>query len=159
MSRRDSTRRVASPSTPAIREARVICIGLDSASNSSTRRQRCHRARLRAAGKRNLRDYASLAGLAGYGRDEYEGMDARDKRVARLAIDRELAARLASSGLGRGVQIAEPPATGGKPQRAVPRGAAARRATAPGVDSVGRPAARRSGPSRCWTLVGIDRDA
>jgi hypothetical protein len=80
------------------------------------------RAAASGRGKRDLRDYASLAGLAGYGRDEYEGMDGRHKRVARLEIDRELAARFASSGLGRGVQIAEPPATRGEAQRTVPRG-------------------------------------
>jgi hypothetical protein len=42
-------------------------------------------------GKR--RDYAALAGLAGYGRGEYERLDPRARRAARLEIDRELALR------------------------------------------------------------------
>jgi hypothetical protein len=40
-----------------------------------------------------VRDYAALAGLAGYGREEYEQLDGRRRREARLQIDRELAAR------------------------------------------------------------------
>jgi hypothetical protein len=39
------------------------------------------------------RDYPRLAGLAGYGREEYEGLDPRSQRTARLRIDRELALR------------------------------------------------------------------
>jgi hypothetical protein len=39
------------------------------------------------------RDYAALAGLAGYGREEYERLDPRRQRAARLEIDRELALR------------------------------------------------------------------
>jgi hypothetical protein len=39
------------------------------------------------------RDYAALAGLAGYGREQYERMDPRPQRAARLEIDRELALR------------------------------------------------------------------
>lgn len=39
------------------------------------------------------RDYAALAGLAGYGRGEYERLDPRRQRSARLEIDRELALR------------------------------------------------------------------
>jgi len=45
----------------------------------------------RRAGER--RDYTALAGLAGYGREEYEQLDARHQRAARLEIDRELALR------------------------------------------------------------------
>jgi hypothetical protein len=45
----------------------------------------------RRAGER--RDYAALAGLAGYGREEYEQLDPRHQRAARLEIDRELALR------------------------------------------------------------------
>jgi hypothetical protein len=44
-----------------------------------------------AAGAR--RDYAALAGLAGYGRQQYEQLDPRRRREARLEIDRELALR------------------------------------------------------------------
>lgn len=39
------------------------------------------------------RDYASLAGLAGYGREAYERLSAPAQRLARLEIDRELALR------------------------------------------------------------------
>jgi hypothetical protein len=39
------------------------------------------------------RNYAALAGLAGYGRDQYERLDARGQREARVEIDRELAVR------------------------------------------------------------------
>jgi hypothetical protein len=39
------------------------------------------------------RDYAALAGLAGYGREEYERLAPRSQRAARLEIDRELASR------------------------------------------------------------------
>jgi hypothetical protein len=39
------------------------------------------------------RDYVALAGLAGHGAHEYEQLGAREQRVARLAIDRELAVR------------------------------------------------------------------
>jgi hypothetical protein len=46
------------------------------------------------AGK--ARDYAGAAGIADYGRRQYEGLGTRDKRAARLEIDRELAARKAA---------------------------------------------------------------
>jgi hypothetical protein len=39
------------------------------------------------------RDYAGSAGLAGYSREQYERLDARRQRAARLEIDRELALR------------------------------------------------------------------
>jgi hypothetical protein len=39
------------------------------------------------------RDYPALAGLAGYGREEYERLAPRARREARLQIDRELVAR------------------------------------------------------------------
>jgi hypothetical protein len=39
------------------------------------------------------RDYAALASLAGYGRAEYQQLDPRHQRQARLQIDRELALR------------------------------------------------------------------
>jgi hypothetical protein len=39
------------------------------------------------------RDYAAMAGLADYGRKEYEALDAPSQRAARLEIDRELALR------------------------------------------------------------------
>jgi hypothetical protein len=49
-----------------------------------------------AAGDRSRigrRDYAALAGLAGYGGAQYERLDPRRRREARLEIDRELALR------------------------------------------------------------------
>ncbi len=49
------------------------------------------RARGSRAGER--RDYAALAGLAEYGREEYERLDPRGQRAARLEVDRELALR------------------------------------------------------------------
>jgi hypothetical protein len=52
---------------------------------------------LPAAGARaesgERRDYAAMAGLAGYGRREYEALDSSGRRGARLEIDRELALR------------------------------------------------------------------
>jgi hypothetical protein len=39
------------------------------------------------------RDYPALAGLAGYGREQYEQLAPRPRREARLQIDRELAVR------------------------------------------------------------------
>ncbi len=39
------------------------------------------------------RDYAAIAGLAGYGRAEYERLDPPRRRQARMEIDRELAVR------------------------------------------------------------------
>jgi hypothetical protein len=39
------------------------------------------------------RDYAALASLVGYGREQYERLDSRHRREAWLAIDRELALR------------------------------------------------------------------
>ncbi|HYM44960.1 MAG TPA: hypothetical protein VES65_02200 [Solirubrobacteraceae bacterium] len=69
-----------------------------------TREQREGRARwldvqaaLPAGGRKDMdgerRDYAALAGLAGHGRGEYERLDPRRRREARLQIDRELALR------------------------------------------------------------------
>ncbi|HEV2998954.1 MAG TPA: hypothetical protein VGX16_07585, partial [Solirubrobacteraceae bacterium] len=53
------------------------------------------RAERRRRGEEPLpnRDYAALAGLAGLGRAEYEGLDPAGRRRARLEIDRELALR------------------------------------------------------------------
>ncbi len=48
-------------------------------------------ARDSATGER--RDYARLAGLVGFGRREYERLDPRSQRLARLDVDRELALR------------------------------------------------------------------
>jgi hypothetical protein len=43
------------------------------------------------------RDYAAAAGIAGYGRRQYEGLDDRGKQAARREIDRELAVRKGAS--------------------------------------------------------------
>jgi hypothetical protein len=53
------------------------------------------------AGK--ARDYAAAAGIADYGRRQYEALDTRGKRAARLEIDRELTARKGASVAGREV--------------------------------------------------------
>jgi len=47
----------------------------------------------RARGSEERRDYAALSALAGYQREEYERLDPRGQRTARLEIDRELALR------------------------------------------------------------------
>ncbi len=47
----------------------------------------------RGAGVGISRDYAALAGLAGHAPREYERLEPREQRVARVAIDRELAVR------------------------------------------------------------------
>jgi hypothetical protein len=47
----------------------------------------------RGGDDRQHRDYAALAGVAGYGRREYDSLQAREKRAARLEIDRQLATR------------------------------------------------------------------
>jgi hypothetical protein len=64
------------------------------------------------------RDYAALAGLAGMGRGEYEGLGARRQRSARVEIDRELALRRelrqAASALAAG---ADTPTPGGRDRR------------------------------------------
>jgi hypothetical protein len=44
------------------------------------------------------RDYPSLAGLVGYGRQQYEQLHPREQREARLKIDRELEQRLCVGG-------------------------------------------------------------
>ena len=49
--------------------------------------------RARASREGPRRDYAALAALAGYGRPEYEQLDPRRQRAARLEVDRELALR------------------------------------------------------------------
>ncbi|HYM55906.1 MAG TPA: hypothetical protein VES97_11125, partial [Solirubrobacteraceae bacterium] len=50
------------------------------------------------------RDYAALAGLAGYGREEYEHLDPGARRSARLQVDRELALRKELSETARSVE-------------------------------------------------------
>ena len=89
-----------------------------------TREQREERGRLldaqvalpaggRTDGQGRRRDYGALAGLAGYGRHEYERLDPRRRREARLQIDRELALRKELGGAAADVAAAA-----GAPKRA-----------------------------------------
>ena len=97
----------------ALRQARRTVADSDSAKRRTgethTREQREERARFldvqaalpaaaRASANGERRDYAALAGLAGYGRDAYERLDPRHRREARARIDRELAMRRELSG-------------------------------------------------------------
>jgi len=50
-------------------------------------------ARAHGAGGGEQRDYAALAGLAGYGHEEYERLDPRGRWAARAKVDKELAMR------------------------------------------------------------------
>jgi hypothetical protein len=52
------------------------------------------------------RDYAGTAGAAGYTRGEFEALDPRGQRAARLEIDRELAARKGANVAARDVAAA-----------------------------------------------------
>jgi hypothetical protein len=61
------------------------------------------RARGLKAGER--RDYAALAGLAGYRRGEYERLDPGAQRAARLEVDRELALRKELNATARDVAV------------------------------------------------------
>lgn len=84
----------------ALRKARRIVRegdqALRSTGNRYTGKRLAERARFldaQAALPPGARDRASLAGLAGYGREEYEQLDPCRERAARLEIDRELALR------------------------------------------------------------------
>lgn len=71
-----------------------------------TRAREQERARFldaQAALPRHERDYGALAGLAKYGRKQFEALDEPSKRQARLAIDRELARRKELDGAVAGV--------------------------------------------------------
>jgi hypothetical protein len=57
------------------------------------------------AEKRKERDYAGMAGLAGYGRKEFEGLDSKGQRAARREIDRELALRKELSTTAKDVAV------------------------------------------------------
>jgi hypothetical protein len=63
------------------------------------------------------RDYAALAGLAGYGRAEYERLDPRRRREARLEIDRELALRRELNAAAGDIARAAEPAPGRRERR------------------------------------------
>jgi hypothetical protein len=76
------------------------------AGNVYTRAQAEKRARFldaQAALAPGERDHAGAAGIAGYGRREYEALDARGQQVARREIDQELAVRKGASVAARQV--------------------------------------------------------
>jgi hypothetical protein len=76
------------------------------AGNLYTRAQAEKQARFldaQAARPPGERDYAGAAGIANYGRREYEALDARGKQVARREIDQELAVRKGASAAAREV--------------------------------------------------------
>jgi hypothetical protein len=63
------------------------------------------------------RDYAGLAGLAGYRREQYERLDDREQRSARLEIDRELALRKELNATAKDVAINDRRGLGRREQR------------------------------------------
>lgn len=63
------------------------------------------------------RDYAALASLVGYGREQYERLDPRTRREARLEIDRELALRRELSDAADAVVAAAERAPGRRERR------------------------------------------
>ncbi|HYB22348.1 MAG TPA: hypothetical protein VED41_01025, partial [Solirubrobacteraceae bacterium] len=79
----DAQRRSGRPHTPERRDAWERYLAAQAALP----------ARGRASQTGERRDYAALAGLAGYGREEYARLDPRRQRAARAEIDRELAMR------------------------------------------------------------------
>ncbi len=67
------------------------------------------------------RDYAAMAGLAGYGRREYEALDAPGRRAARLEIDRELALRKELGRTEQGFAAEREGSLGGRERRKADR--------------------------------------
>jgi hypothetical protein len=65
------------------------------------------------------RDYAALAGLAGYGREQYERLYPRAQREARLEIDRELALRRELRGVAGALATSGESALGAREHRRV----------------------------------------
>ena len=63
------------------------------------------------------RDYAALAGIAGYSREQYEQLHPRAQREARLEIDRELALRRELRGAAGAVVAAGERAPGRRERR------------------------------------------
>jgi len=74
-------------------------------------------ARARGSDLGGRRDYAALAGLAGFGREEYERLDSRGQRLARLQVDRELAVRNEGSRAAEDLAAAEGPSPLGRRER------------------------------------------
>jgi hypothetical protein len=79
------------------------------------------RGRSRLAGDRSqsgpARDYAALASIVGYGREQYEGLAPRAQREACLEIDRELALRRELSGAASAVAAVGEPSPGRRERR------------------------------------------
>jgi hypothetical protein len=65
------------------------------------------------------RDYAPMAGIAGYGRKEYEELDAPSQRAARLKIDRELALRKELGAVAQDLDADDEVSLGRRERRAV----------------------------------------
>jgi hypothetical protein len=68
------------------------------------------------------RDYAAMAGLAGYGRSEYEQLDPRSQRAARIEIDRELALRQELSSAAQDPPMEDEASLGRRERHRVDRG-------------------------------------
>ena len=106
-----------------------------------------------STGGSQRRDYGALAGLAGYGREEYERLDPHRQRVARMEIDRELALRRemqsAASDAARGAHGAATRRESRQGQRAF-EGALERRMR----DSGSAMPASRAHPIASWTRAG-----
>jgi hypothetical protein len=70
-------------------------------------------------GARERRDYVALAGLAGYGAREFRQLGAQERRVARVAIDRELSLRRSARphAVGRRPGVQRPRQTSQRPAR------------------------------------------
>jgi len=97
------------------------------------------------------RDYPALSALAGYQREEYERLDPRGQRTARLEIDRELALRRELTATAGGLAGSEIPRVGRGERGTAERksdGALQQRTRDAGHTL---PAARRQGsPSEAW---------
>jgi hypothetical protein len=101
------------------------------------------------------RDYAALAGLAGYGREEYERLDPRRQRAARLEVDRELALRREMRGAVRDLAAGGVGALAGRRERR-----SAQRAFDDALERRMRdaghsmPASRAADPVDAWARAG-----
>jgi hypothetical protein len=108
------------------------------------------------------RDYPALSALAGYQREEYERLDPRGQRVARLEIDRELALRKELTATAKSFAGPEVPRVGRRERGATDRsfdGALGQRMRDAGHTL---PASRRAGsPFEDWRRDGssVMRDA
>jgi hypothetical protein len=100
------------------------------------------------------RDYAALAGLAGFGREEYERLDPGRQRLARLEVDRELALRREMRPAASEAAAAAEAKTGRRERRLARRalgGALERRMRAAGREM---PASHSADPVSAWARQG-----